>query len=62
LKALWVESRALVEGRAVFPKGRIITMADRYHDRPFPSDDYGRGADQHGRADSDPLAELARLI
>ncbi|MBC9883633.1 SPOR domain-containing protein [Bradyrhizobium sp. INPA01-394B] len=37
-------------------------MADRYHDRPFPSDDYGRGADQHGRADSDPLAELARLI
>ncbi|MBR1086113.1 SPOR domain-containing protein [Bradyrhizobium manausense] len=37
-------------------------MADRYHDRPFPSDDYGRGADQHGKADSDPLAELARLI
>ena len=37
-------------------------MADRYHDRPFPSDDYGRGADQHGRADGDPLAELARLI
>jgi hypothetical protein len=62
LNALWVESRALVEGRAVFPKGRIITMADRYHDRPFPSDDYGRGADQHGRADGDPLAELARLI
>jgi hypothetical protein len=62
LKALWVESCALVEGRAAFPKGRIITMADRYHDRPFPSDDYGRGADQHGKADSDPLAELARLI
>ncbi len=37
-------------------------MADRYNDRPFPSDDYGRGADQHGKADSDPLAELARLI
>lgn len=37
-------------------------MADRYQDRPFPSDDYGRGGDQHGRADSDPLAELARLI
>ncbi|MDN5004731.1 SPOR domain-containing protein [Bradyrhizobium sp. GCM10027634] len=37
-------------------------MADRYHDRPFPSDDYGRGADQHGSADGDPLAELARLI
>ncbi|MFT4119829.1 SPOR domain-containing protein [Bradyrhizobium sp.] len=37
-------------------------MADRYHDRPFPSDDYGRGGDQHGRAENDPLAELARLI
>jgi hypothetical protein len=62
LKALWVESRALVEGRAAFPKGRIITMAERYQDRPFPSDDY-RGGDQHGRAESgDPLAELARLI
>jgi hypothetical protein len=59
---LWVESRALVEGRAVFPKGRIITMAERYQDRPFPSDDYGRGGDQHGRPESDPLAELARLI
>jgi hypothetical protein len=63
LEALWVESRALVEGRAAFPKGRIITMAERYQDRPFPSDDYGRGGDQHGRAESgDPLAELARLI
>lgn len=39
-------------------------MADRYQDRPFPAhDDYGRGSDQHGqKADSDPLAELARLI
>ena len=37
-------------------------MADRYQDRPFPSDDYARGGDQHGRAESDPLAELARLI
>jgi hypothetical protein len=39
-------------------------MADRYQDRPFPAhDDYGRGADQHGHAgESDPLAELARLI
>jgi hypothetical protein len=62
LNALWVESRALVEGRAAFPKGRIITMADRYQDRQFPSDDIGRGGDQHGRAESDPLAELARLI
>ncbi|MBR0950545.1 SPOR domain-containing protein [Bradyrhizobium canariense] len=38
-------------------------MAERYQDRPFPSDDYGRGGDQHGRTESgDPLAELARLI
>jgi hypothetical protein len=38
-------------------------MAERYQDKPFPSDDYGRGGDQHGRAESgDPLAELARLI
>lgn len=60
MNALWVEGRAV--GRAAFPKGRIITMAERYQDRPFPSDDYGRGSDQHGRAESDPLAELARLI
>ena len=37
-------------------------MAERYHDRPFPSDDYGRGVDQRGKAENDPLAELARLI
>jgi hypothetical protein len=39
-------------------------MADRYQDRPFPAhDDYGRGEDPHGqKAESDPLAELARLI
>ena len=39
-------------------------MADRYQDRPFPAhDDYGRGSDPHGqKAESDPLAELARLI
>jgi hypothetical protein len=39
-------------------------MADRYQDRPFPGDDdYDRG-DQHASAqgESDPLAELARLI
>jgi hypothetical protein len=39
-------------------------MADRYQDRPFPADDdYDRG-DQHASAkdESDPLAELARLI
>lgn len=37
-------------------------MADRYQNRPFPADDYGHGGDQHGSAESDPLAELARLI
>jgi hypothetical protein len=40
-------------------------MADRYQDRPNPAhDDYGRGSDPHaaGRAENDPLAELARLI
>jgi hypothetical protein len=40
-------------------------MADRYQDRPFRGDDdYDRGGDQHasGRGESDPLAELARLI
>ncbi|QWG10903.1 SPOR domain-containing protein [Bradyrhizobium sediminis] len=41
-------------------------MADRYQDRPFPAgDDYDRSADPHAqppRAESDPLAELARLI
>ena len=37
-------------------------MAHRYQNRPFPADDYNRGGDQPGRAESDPLAELARLI
>lgn len=39
-------------------------MADRYQDRQFSAhDDYGRGTDQHGQnVESDPLAELARLI
>ena len=40
-------------------------MADRYQDRPFPDDgDYDRAGDQSaaGRGESDPLAELARLI
>jgi hypothetical protein len=38
-------------------------MADRYQDRRFPAHDYGSGDDQHGQsAESDPLAELARLI
>ena len=40
-------------------------MADRYQDKPFPGDDDDdRGGDQRasGRGESDPLAELARLI
>ncbi|HEY0571027.1 MAG TPA: SPOR domain-containing protein [Enterovirga sp.] len=40
-------------------------MADRYQDRPFSADDdYDRGGDPHAPAkgESDPLAELARLI
>jgi hypothetical protein len=40
-------------------------MADRYQDRPFPADDdFHRGDDLHASAkgESDPLAELARLI
>ena len=38
-------------------------MADRYQDKPFPHD-YDRGDDHDApsRSDSDPLAELARLI
>jgi hypothetical protein len=39
-------------------------MADRYQDRPFPADDDDRGDNPHApaRGESDPLAELARLI
>ena len=38
-------------------------MADRYQDRPFPADDDHDRGDDHARAgESDPLAELARLI
>ncbi|MBR1120773.1 SPOR domain-containing protein [Bradyrhizobium lablabi] len=38
-------------------------MADRYQNRTYPAqDEYGRGNDPHGQAESDPLAELARLI
>jgi hypothetical protein len=41
----------------------MITMADRYQDRLLPDDhDYDRGANAAGRAEGDPLAELARLI
>src|SRR5438445_1200070 len=55
LRASWRLSR----------RGCIITMADRYQSRPFPAgDDYDRSGDQHAsaRGESDPLAELARLI
>jgi cell division protein FtsN len=37
-------------------------MADRYQDRTLNADGFTRGGDQHQRAESDPLAELARLI
>jgi len=38
-------------------------MADRYQDRPFPTDaDHDRGANPYVRGESDPLAELAQLI
>jgi hypothetical protein len=39
-------------------------MADRYQDRPFPADDDNDRGDQRAPAkgESDPLAELARLI
>jgi sporulation related protein len=38
-------------------------MADRYQDRPFPSPDDFRGGNQATpKSESDPLAELARLI
>ena len=49
-----------------FPlKGRIITMVDRYQGRSFPGrNDYVRDDESHGSSqpESDPLAELARLI
>jgi SPOR domain len=38
-------------------------MANRYQGRPFPADDdYDRDAHASSQGDSDPLAELARLI
>ena len=37
-------------------------MADRYQDRPFPTDaDHDRGANLYVRRESEPLAELAQL-
>ncbi len=47
---------------ALPPKGCIFTMADRYQDRPFPSDaDHDRGANVYVRRESDKLWELAQL-
>jgi hypothetical protein len=44
-------------------RGRIITMADRYQDRPFPAeDDFAGGPHAPAKGDGDPLVELARLI
>src|SRR4029079_15293985 len=44
-------------------RGCIFTMADRYQDRPFPTDaDHDRGANPYLRGESEPLAELAQLI
>src|SRR6476620_2626028 len=41
------------------PRGCIFTLADRYQDRPFPTDaDHDRGANPYVRGESDPLAEL----
>ena len=38
-------------------------MADRYQNRPFPTDaDHDRGANPYVRGESEPLAELAQLI
>src|SRR6478736_2491238 len=49
-------------GLALPPRGCIFTMADRYQDRPFPTDaDHDRGANPHLH-ESEPLAELAQLI
>ena len=50
-------------GLALPRRGCIFTMADRYQDRPFPTDaDHDRGANPYVRGESDPLAELAQLI
>ena len=40
----------------------MITMVDRYQDRDFPADDDRGSRHAAGRDESDPLAELARLI
>jgi SPOR domain len=51
-----------IDGGGFSGREHIVTMADRYQDRPFSADGFGRGGDQHQRAEADPLAELARLI
>ena len=50
-------------GLALPRSGCIFTMADRYQDRPLPTDaDHDRGADPYVRSESDPLSELAHLV
>src|SRR6266481_2817753 len=50
-------------GLALPRRGCIFTMADRYQDRPFPTDaGHDRGANPYVRGESDPLAELAQLV
>src|SRR5690349_2609267 len=51
-------------GEALPRRGCNIAMANQYRDRPFPADDeYGRDQSRvPSQGESDPLAELARLI
>ena len=60
----FVRTRMCTGDLALSRRGCIFTMADRYQDRPFPADDdYDRGTTRtRRRVESDPLAELARLI
>ena len=48
---------------ALFRKNRVTGILATSRPNTGTHDDYGRGTDQYGqKADSDPLAELARLI
>jgi hypothetical protein len=51
-------------GDALSRRGCNIAMANQYRDRPFPADDdFGRDQSRIApQSESDPLAELARLI
>jgi hypothetical protein len=45
------------------PEADAFTMADRYQDRPFPTDaDHDRGANPYLHGESHPLAKLAQLV